>query len=462
MTKTKKDFIGEVEIPDCRLYGACTQRTVNACLISDHKIPRRLIGAILIIKKACAIANNKLGKLNESAMCAILDSIKILQCGGFDCDFPLDIFQNGAGTSSNMNANEVISSIAWERFGVRVHPNDGVNMSQSTNDVIPSAINISCSLALKDCLLPSLNAMLAELSSHAEMWKDLLKIGRTHLQDAVPMTLGQEFSAYARQIEKCVERCHRGIEILRELPMGGTVIGTGLNAPHGFSDAAIDAINGETELSFISAKNKFCEQASRDSLVELSGIINSITAALSKIASDIKILSSGPRTGLGELLLPATQEGSSIMPGKVNPAPCEMLLQACHYANGMMLTALLGAKNGELQLNTAMPVTAYALLDSIEILSNGVNNFSKYCLAGLRPNAELSKSNSEKSLMLITAVTPIIGYERAASIVREAMESNESVVEVLKRANLLPPEEVHSLCDPKNMANPRRQDAPIP
>jgi fumarate hydratase class II len=432
---------------------------MNACLISEHKIPWRLIDAILTIKVACAVANNKLEKLPRGIMEAILKSVDVLRTENFDCDFPLDIFQNGAGTSTNMNVNEVIASIASERLGVVMHPNDHVNMSQSTNDVIPSAINISSSLAMRDCLSRSLGGMLAILSSHAEEWSDLVKIGRTHLRDAVPMTLGQEFSAYARQIEKCVERCCRGIEILMELPIGGTAVGTGLNVPPGFTELAIGKIVGETGLPFVPAKNRFCEQASRDSLVELSGIVNSITAAVSKIASDLKILSSGPRTGIGELILPATQEGSSIMPGKINPASCEMLIQACHYANGMMLTVLLGVRNGELQLNTAMPVTSYALLDSIAILSNGINNFSRYCLKGLRPNVRLQEENSKKSPMLITAIVPLIGYEVASSVVKEAMELGKSVVEVLKDRNILDPRTVDLLCNPKNMAMPPRGDA---
>jgi fumarate hydratase class II len=268
------------------------------------------------------------------------------------------------------------------------------------------------------------------------------------------MTLGQEFSAYARQIEKCVERCTRGIEILMELPIGGTVVGTGLNVPPGFAELVIEEIGIETGLVFIPAENRFCEQASRDSLVELSGIINSITAAVAKIASDMKILSSGPSAGIGELILPATQEGSSIMPGKINPASCEMLIQACHYANGMMLTVLLGARNGELQLNTAMPVTSYAILDSIAILSNGINNFSRYCLKGLRPNVKLLEENARKSMMLITSVAPLIGHEVATSVVKEAIELNKPVVDVLKGRNILDPRIVDSLCDPKNMANP--------
>jgi fumarate hydratase class II len=421
--------------------------------VSDHGIPWELISAILVIKKACAIANCKLGKLHDDRKDAILGAVELLQAGHFKDHFPLDVFQNGAGTSTNMNANEVISALARQKFDADIHPNDDVNMSQSTNDVIPSAMNISCAMGIKNRLQPALEAMMTILSSHADEWKGVVKIGRTHLQDAVPMTLGQEFSAYARQIEKCVERCTRAIKILEEIPIGGTAVGTGLNTPSGFSDVAVAEINAETAMNFVPAENKFCEQASKDSLVELAGIVNSMTAALAKIASDLRLLSSGPMAGIGELYLPATQAGSSIMPGKVNPAMCEMLTQVCHYVNGMMLTVLLGARSGELQLNTAMPVTAYALLDSIDILSNAINNFSRHCLKGMRPNVKLSYKNSQKSPMLITAVAPLIGYEMAASIVREAAEENKTIAEILKRKNLLDEKIVDSMCDPKNMAN---------
>ena len=453
MSRKEKDFLGTVDIPIGKLYGACTQRALETCSISGHVVPWELIFAILAIKKACAIANGKLGKLSHGKRDAIVGAIELLQTGDFVEHFPLDVFQNGAGTSINMNANEVISSLARQKFGVEIHPNDDANMSQSTNDVIPSAINISCAIGIKNRLQPALEAMLTILLSHADEWKDMVKIGRTHLRDAVPMTLGQEFSAYARQVEKCIERCVRAVEILAEIPIGGTAIGTGLNAPKGFSDAVVAEINGETAMDFVPAKNKFCEQASKDSLVELSGIVNSLTAALAKIASDLRLLSSGPMAGIGELSLPVTQAGSSIMPGKINPAMCEMLVQACHYVNGMMLTVLLGARNGELQLNTAMPVAAYAILDSINILSNGANNFSRHCLKGLRPNVKLLYENSQKSPMLITAVAPLIGYEMAASIVEKAMGKNQTIAEALKDKNLLDEGTIDSMCDPKNMAN---------
>ncbi|MDR1413731.1 MAG: class II fumarate hydratase [Puniceicoccales bacterium] len=451
MVKIVEDSMGMVEIPDDKLYGAFTQRTLNTCSISGHRVPLELISAILLIKKACAIANCKLGKLSEDKKSAILGSIDLLLTGNFNDNFVLDIFQNGAGTSTHMNVNEVIASISRQKFNATVHQNDDVNMSQSTNDVMPSAINISCSLQIRNHLLPSLQAMFAVLSAHAEEWKDVVKIGRTHLQDAVPMTLGQEFSAYAQQINKCIGRCFRAIEILGEIPMGGTAVGTGLNSPKGFSALVIEEINGETELNFTVAVNKFCEQSSKDSLVEISGIVNSMTSALAKIACDLKLLSSGPRTGLRELSLPETQAGSSIMPGKVNPIMCEMLLQACHYINGMMLTVLLGANNGELQLNTAMPLLAYALLDSINILANCANNFSRYCLKDLRPNVKILDENSKKSLMLITAIAPLIGYEMAASIVKEAIEQEKTIAEILRDKHLLDPKSIDSLCDPKNM-----------
>jgi fumarate hydratase class II len=451
MGKTVKDSLGTVEIPNDKIYGAATQRTLDTCSISGHKIPMELISAILVIKKACAIANGNLGKLPEKTKSAIVASVDLLLGGSFNDNFVLDVFQNGAGTSTHMNVNEVISSLAQQEFGISVHQNDDVNMGQSTNDVMPSAINISCSLQIKNHLLPALQAMFAILSAHAEEWKSIIKLGRTHLQDAVPMTLGQEFSAYAQQINKCTERCCRAIEVLKEIPIGGTAVGTGLNSPKGFSELVIGEINAETGLNLIPAENKFCEQSSKDSLVEISGIINSITSALAKIACDLKLLSSGPRAGLAELLLPATQAGSSIMPGKVNPIMCEMLVQACHYVNGMMFAVLLGAKNGELQLNTAMPLMAYALLDSINVLANCANSFSRYCLKDLRPNVKILDENARKSLMLITAAAPMIGYEVAADIVREALEQGKFIPEILSDKGLLDQATINSLCDPKNM-----------
>ncbi|MDR3144299.1 MAG: hypothetical protein LBT64_02235 [Puniceicoccales bacterium] len=445
--------MGTVEIPDGKLYGACTQRTLNTCSVGNHRVPMGLISAVIVIKEACAVANNALGKLPDYAKDAILKATALLKTGKFDENFTLGIFQNGAGTSTNMNVNEVIASLARMKFNATVHPNDDVNMSQSTNDVVSSAVNVSCSIAIRDNLIAALRTMLAILSSHAEEWKNLVKIGRTHLRDAVPMTLGQEFSAYARQIEKCVERCHRALEILEEIPIGGSVIGTGLNVPHGFADIAIGEINGATGLHMVAAKNKFCEQASKDSLVELSGIINSITAALSKMASDLKILSSGPNAAIGELELPATQEGSSIMPGKINPAMCEMVLQVCHYVNGMMLVVLLGAKNGELQLNTALSVTSYALLDSIDLLADCANNFSKYCLSGLRPNEKILGENAKKSLMLITAAAELVGYESAADVVKEAIATHSSVADILRKRKLVDGEVVDAICDPNSMVH---------
>jgi fumarate hydratase class II len=458
MGSTGKDFLGTVEIPDGKLYGACTQRTLNTCSIGDHRVPLELISAIVVIKCACAVANNTLGKLPHVAKETILKCAELLQTGEFDSNFTLCVFQNGAGTSTNMNVNEVISCLAREKFNVTLHPNDDVNMSQSTNDVVASAVNVSCSIAIGGRLVDALGEMFGVLSSRAEEWKHLLKIGRTHLRDAVPMTLGQEFSAYARQVEKCIERCRRAVEILEEIPIGGSVIGTGLNVPPGFAEIAIAEINRRTGLNFMAAKNKFCEQASKDSLVELAGIVNSITAALGKIASDLRILSSGPNAAIGELELPATQEGSSIMPGKINPAMCEMVIQACHYVNGMMLVVLLGARNGELQLNTALSVTSYALLDSINLLANCARNFSKYCLVGLRPNGEILRENVKKSAMLITAAAGVIGYDAAADVVAEALASGESVAAVLGRKNLLGGGDVDSICDPWNMVDVQRRE----
>jgi fumarate hydratase class II len=453
MGRIEMDSLGEIEIPDDRLYGPCTERTLRTCPTCGHRVPMELIAAILTVKRACAIANGRLGKLSAVHLSAILGAIGEIQTGKFDDNFVTGIFQNGAGTSINMNVNEVIAAVATRESAVAVHSRDHVNMSQSTNDVIPSAMNIGCSVAIDGKLTMSLRAMLAVLTSHADRWNDLVKIGRTHMQDAVPMTLGQEFSAYARQVEKCIDRCRRAMEILAEIPIGGTAVGTGLNAPHGFSKLAVAEINAATGLHFTVAKNKFCEQSSKDSVVELTGILNAIAAPLAKIARDLRILSSGPMAGIAELELPVTQEGSSIMPGKINPAMCEMLIQACYYVNGMMLTAMLGASNGELQVNTAMPVTAYALLDSIAVLSQCIDGFSRFCLKELRPREKIIDENVKKSPMLATSVAPLIGYATAASVVRDAIATDRPIAAVLKERHLLDSATVDDLCDPRNMAN---------
>ena len=356
MERIEKDFLGDVVIPAGKLYGACTQRTLNTCTISKHKVPLAFIRALLYVKYACATANHAVCKLTDERYEAIKATIRLLQSGQFDDQFELDIFQNGAGTSINMNVNEVVANLANMKFGVDIHPNNDVNMSQSSNDVGPSTLNVALSLQVKNQLMPALVEMFSFFRKREVEWAEIIKIGRTHMQDAVPMTLGQEMSGFARQFEKNIERCQRAIEISREIPLGGTAVGTGLDVPHGFDKIAVETLNEQTGMNFICANNRFCEQSSKDNLAEFAGILNAVASMLIKISKDIRILSSGPMAGIGELKLPATQAGSSIMAGKVNPAICEATIQAGYYVKGMMFTVLLGAENGELQFKVPMTI----------------------------------------------------------------------------------------------------------
>jgi fumarate hydratase, class II len=374
--------------------------------------------------------------------------------GKWDDQFVVDIFQTGSGTSTNMNANEVIAHRAEELLGgkTKVHANDHVNCGQSSNDVIPTALHIAAVDRVVDSLCPALLSLHSELEKKATHWRDVLKIGRTHLQDATPLTLGEEFSGFATQVEHGIARLEKSLEYLQEVALGGTAVGTGINTHREFAKRTIEALNQETRLHLREAENHFEAQGARDAAVEFSGVLKSVAVSLIKIANDIRLLGSGPRLGLGELKLPPTQPGSSIMPGKVNPVMSEMLVQVCCQVIGNDAAITFAGASGHLQLNAMIPVIVHNLLQSIELLARGAEAFARRCVAGLEPNLAKLEENVEKSLALATALVPAIGYDRAAEIAKEAERTNESVRSIAARVSGLDERKLSELLDPKKQA----------
>jgi fumarate hydratase class II len=440
--RIEHDTMGEIRVPTNALYGAQTQRAVENFPISSLRFPRAFIRALGLIKSAAARVNARLGELPVDVAVAIEQAAEDVAAGKYDDQFVVDIFQTGSGTSTNMNANEVIGHLAG------AHPNDHVNRGQSSNDVIPSAIHIAAALLANEELLPALEGLLVSLRNKAEEFKNVIKIGRTHLQDAVPMLLGQEFSGYAAQVEQCIGRIRVALEGLHELPLGGTAIGTGLNAIPGFAAATIAEIGTRTGLPFREATNHFEAQASQDTVSFLSGALKTCAVALTKIANDIRWLGSGPRCGLGELRLPETQPGSSIMPGKVNPVIAESLLMACAQVIGYDATITWCCAAGNFELNVMMPVMAYDLLQSIELLAAASRNFDRRLIQGLEADAERASGYVEQSLAMCTVLAPVIGYEKAASIAKEAYRSGRTVREVARETSGIPESRLNELLDP--------------
>jgi fumarate hydratase, class II len=442
--REESDSMGMVSVPENAYYGASTQRAVDNFRISGSTLPFSLIRAIGLIKKCCAAVNAELGLLDVKLAAAIGDAAQEILDGRLDSSFVVDVFQTGSGTSTHMNVNEVIASRANEMLAGKrggkspVHPNDHVNLGQSSNDVFPSAMNISALMEIFGRLIPALEKLQAALSRKADEFKDILKMGRTHLQDAVPMTLGQEFSGFARQAELGIRRAVSVQSSLCELALGGTAVGTGLNAHPGFAARVISRIAESTQLPFIEAKNHFEAQAARDAAVEASGALKSIAVSLIKIANDIRWLASGPRCGLGEIHLPELQPGSSIMPGKINPVIPEVVVQVAVQVIGNDAAITYCGQGGHFQLNVMMPVMIYNLLQSITLLSNAVEAFAEKCIAGISPNPSVCRANVDKSLYMATLLAPIIGYDRAADIARKAYESGESIRDVAERETDLP------------------------
>jgi fumarate hydratase class II len=436
-TRIERDSLGEMQVPADALWGASTQRAVENFPVSGERMPRRFLQALGLVKEAAAAANLALGVLDAGRAAAIRAAALEVASGALDAHFPVDVFQTGSGTSTNMNANEVIA----RRAGAGAHPNDHVNASQSSNDVIPSALHVAARLAIEQDLLPALRALHAALARKARELDDVLKIGRTHLMDATPVRLGQEFGGWARQVELGVQRARAASEALAELALGGTAVGTGLNCPPGFVAAALARLGETTGLAFREAADHFEAQGARDAAVEASGALRVIAISLAKIAGDVRLLASGPRCGLGELALPALQPGSSIMPGKVNPVLCETVTLVAAQVVGNDAAVAAGAMGGGLlELNVSLPLLARNLLESIRLLANAARLFAERCIDGIRADRARAEALVEGSLALVTALVPDIGYERAAAIAKEAFETGRSVREVCRARGVALPD----------------------
>jgi len=436
--------MGEMRVPAEALYGAQTQRAVENFPISRMRFQRAFIRALGMIKSAAARVNGRIGQLPAELAAAIEKAAEEVAAGRHDDQFVVDIFQTGSGTSTNMNANEVIAHLA------KAHPNDHVNRGQSSNDVIPAAIHVAAALLVREELLPAMGLLAGSLEQKADEFRDIVKIGRTHLQDAVPMLLGQEFSGYAAQVENCGARVVTALEGIYELPLGGTAVGTGLNATPGFAAAVIAELAERTGLPFREARNHFEAQAAKDAVSFLSGALKTYAVALTKIGNDLRWLASGPRCGLGELKLPETQPGSSIMPGKVNPVIVESLLMACAQVIGYDAAITWCCAAGNFELNVMMPVMAYDLLESIELLAAASKNFEKRAVRGLQADAARASGFVEQSLAMCTVLAPEIGYERAAAIAKEAYRSGRTVREVAREISGIPEDRLNQLLDPRS------------
>ncbi len=452
--------MGEMQVPADALYGASTQRAVLNFPISHRPLPERFIQGLGLVKLAAAQANEELGLLSREKSLIIQQAAREVADGKLNRHFPVDVFQTGSGTSTNTNANEVIanraSQLVGQAIGSRkpVHPNDDVNLGQSSNDVIPTTLHVSVAVALNELLLPSMQKLADALETKSREFAGIMKIGRTHLMDATPMTLGQEFSGYARQAGKGTVRARKAIEVLSELAIGGTAVGTGINRHPEFPARVCAVLSRETGLTFREAANHFEAQGARDDAVEVAGLLATVAASLTKIASDIRWLGSGPRAGIGELKLPATQPGSSIMPGKVNPVMSEMLIQVCHYVQGLTQTVLLCGRDGQFELNVTLPLMAHALHESIACLAQGAAVFAERCVAGLDADVDRCRSFVDRSLMLVTALNPFIGYDAAASVAKEAHATGKTLREVVLARGLLDAETLDRALDPGSMIGP--------
>ncbi|MBA2564688.1 MAG: class II fumarate hydratase [Gemmatimonadetes bacterium] len=460
--RLERDSLGEIRVPEGAYYGAQTRRAQENFPISGIRLPPAFLHALGMIKEAAAAVNVELGLLDPQLGKAIAHAAREVEEGRHDAEFVLDVFQTGSGTSTNMNANEVISNRAIELLGGRlgsktpVHPNDHVNLGQSSNDVIPSATHLAACRRIHQALLPTLVHLEAALRDRARAFRDVVKSGRTHLQDATPVMLGQEFGGYATQVAHGRRRLDDAVAGLTELALGGTAVGTGLNAHPEFASRVIARLAARTGIPFREAEDHFEAQGARDAVVQASGTLKTLAVSLGKIANDIRWLASGPRCGLGEIALPATQPGSSIMPGKVNPVMSEALLQAAAQVIGNDLAVTLGGRGGEFELNTSMPLMARNLLESIEILAGAADAFRLRCVAGIVADEARCLELAKLSLMLSTALAPRIGYDRAAALSKEALETGETVEAVALRHGILPPDDLRRILDPRAMTGTQR------
>ena len=457
--RIEQDSLGNMRVPEEALYGAQTARAIDNFPISGIPLPEPMLQALGLIKKHAAQTNQGLGLLSAETAEAISRAATEVIEGELNSQFPVDIFQTGSGTSSNMNANEVIANRAARLLGQpigskAIHPNDQVNLGQSSNDVFPSAIHIACSEQLQRKLLPALEQLLQQFAEKSDLFKDILKIGRTHLQDATPVKLGQVFSGYARQVELAHERLSINSSGLYELPLGGTAVGTGINTHPAFAAGTIAAIANETGLPFREATNHFEAQGAKDALIATSSSLKDCAVSLFKVANDIRFLASGPRCGIGELVLPAVQPGSSIMPGKINPVMAESLMQVCAQVVGNDATVALCGLSGNFELNVMMPVMAYNILQSIELLSNGITAFDEKCLTGLQADEQRCGDLLEQSLALVTALVPEIGYDRSTDLAKQAHKTGRTLRELALEDGVAA-EVLDKLLDPASMTEPK-------
>ncbi len=457
--RTEQDSMGSMQVPAEALYGAQTARALENFPISGLRFARPFLRALGQIKEHAARVNREQAALDDRLALAIMDAAEEVVRGELDAHFPLDIFQTGSGTSTNMNANEVIANRATqlldEEIGSRaVHPNDHVNLGQSSNDVIPTAMHLAAAVEIRERLQPALAAMCKVLGRKAIEFDDIVKIGRTHLQDATPVRLGQVFGGYFRQVSLASGELEHAVAGLCELPLGGTAVGTGLNTHPEFAQKVIAGLGEVTGLPLREARDHFAAQAGKEQVVAASGALKTTAVALYKIANDIRLLGSGPRCGLGELQLPAVQPGSSIMPGKVNPVMAESLMQVSAQVVGNDAAIALGGLSGNFELNVMMPVMAHNLLQSIALLTNSVTQFTERCLEGLEANRERCESLIEQSLAMCTALAPAIGYDQAAKIAKQAYEEDKTVREVAREQQVLPDDELDKLLDPRPMTEP--------
>lgn len=459
-SRIESDSMGPMTVPADAYWGAQTQRAVENFPISGYRFGRRFLRALGLIKQMAAEVNCELGKLDAERAAWITQAAREVIDGRLDNQFVLDVFQTGSGTSTNMNANEVVSNRAIELAGGRigsrdpVHPNDHVNMGQSSNDVIPTAIHVAVAEGLKNDLQPALALLADKLEEKAAAFDAVVKIGRTHLQDATPIRLGQVFSGYAAQARMCVGRTGKGIDALRELPIGGTAVGTGINTHPEFGRRVCERLAQATGIAFVEAANHFEAQAAKDAVCEASGQLRTIAVAVTKIANDIRWLGSGPRCGIGELKIPATQPGSSIMPGKVNPVMSEMLVQVAAQVIASDTAVMLGARDSVFELNMMMPLIAHNLLESIRLLTAAIRVFAERCVAGIEANVDRCGELVEQSLAMCTSLAPRIGYDAAAAIAKEAYLTGKTVRQVAEARGLLPQGELDSILDPRAMTEP--------
>ena len=459
-TRKETDSFGAIDVPADRYWGAQAQRSLGNFKIGWEKQPKSIVRALGVVKRAAAEANMELGKLEPAVGKAIVAAAQEVIDGKLDEHFPLAVWQTGSGTQSNMNANEVISNRAIEMLGgvmgskKPVHPNDHVNMSQSSNDTYPTAMHIACAEEIQHRLLPALRHLHAALDAKARQWAHIIKIGRTHTQDATPLTLGQEFSGYTTQVANAVRRIELTLPDLMQLAQGGTAVGTGLNAPKGFAEKVAERIAAITGMAFTSAPNKFEALAAHDAMVMSHGAINTVAASLFKIANDIRFLGSGPRSGLGELSLPENEPGSSIMPGKVNPTQCEALTLVCAQVFGNHATITFADSQGHFELNVYNPVMAYNFLQSVQLLADAAVSFTDNCVVGIEAREDNIKAALDRSLMLVTALAPKIGYDNAAKIAKTAHKNGTTLRQEAVGGGYVTAQEFDAIVDPRKMIAP--------